>query len=108
MSIDGNDEACAIVNTNLLCETINVKKANAICSSEHSPQLTLCAAHDQISPKPDRPDLFEDVLNFDLSTLTSMGSLPGFVPLYVGMPIILRNKNIATELGITNGAQGIV
>jgi ATP-dependent exoDNAse (exonuclease V) alpha subunit len=108
MSIDGNDKACAIVNTNLLRETINMRKASAICSSENGPQLLLCAAHDQFSPKPDRSNLFQEVLNFDLSSLSSTGSLPGFVPLYIGMPIILRNKNIATELGITNGAQGIV
>jgi hypothetical protein len=108
MSIDGNDKACAIVNTNLLRETINAQKANAICAHENAPNLILCAAQDKINPAPDRDDLFKEILNFDLSKLTSIGALPGFIPLYVGMPIILRNKNIATELGITNGAQGIL
>ncbi|KAH7909518.1 hypothetical protein BJ138DRAFT_979897, partial [Hygrophoropsis aurantiaca] len=32
----------------------------------------------------------------------------GFISFYEGMPVILRNRNISTELGITNGAQGIV
>ena len=34
--------------------------------------------------------------------------MPGFIPLLIGMPVILRNRNISTELGITNGSQGIV
>ncbi|KAG2741943.1 hypothetical protein P692DRAFT_201665656, partial [Suillus brevipes Sb2] len=32
----------------------------------------------------------------------------GFVPLYVGMPVILRSRNLSTDLGIANGSQGIV
>lgn len=32
--------------------------------------------------------------------------LPGFLPLYNGMPIVLKSKNISTDLGITNGCQG--
>jgi hypothetical protein len=43
-----------------------------------------------------------------MSKLTAEGALPGFVPLYVGMPIILRHRNISTELRVTNGSQGIV
>jgi hypothetical protein len=35
-------------------------------------------------------------------------SLPAYLQLYIGMPVILRYKNISTELGITNGSQGIV
>ena len=35
-------------------------------------------------------------------------SLPGFLTLYNGMPIILKNKNISTDLGITNGSQGFI
>jgi len=34
--------------------------------------------------------------------------LPGFVPLYIGMPVVLKTRNISTDLGITNGSQGIV
>ncbi|KAG2337335.1 hypothetical protein BDR05DRAFT_895435, partial [Suillus weaverae] len=32
----------------------------------------------------------------------------GVIPLYVGMPVILRVRNISTDLGITNGLQGII
>ncbi|KAF6750249.1 hypothetical protein DFP72DRAFT_750136, partial [Ephemerocybe angulata] len=32
----------------------------------------------------------------------------GLVPLHIGMPVILRQRNISTDLGITNGAQGVV
>ena len=35
-------------------------------------------------------------------------NLQGFVPLYEGMPVILQFKNFSTDLGITNGAQGII
>jgi hypothetical protein len=34
--------------------------------------------------------------------------LPGFVPLYIGMPVVLKSKNISTDLRITNGSQGFV
>jgi hypothetical protein len=47
-------------------------------------------------------------LNINMSKLTAEGALPGFVPLYVGMPVILCHKNISTELRVTNGSQGIV
>ncbi|KAG2041050.1 hypothetical protein BDR03DRAFT_814471, partial [Suillus americanus] len=32
----------------------------------------------------------------------------GFIPLYVGMPVILRSQNLSTDLGIANGLQGTV
>ncbi|KAG1811783.1 uncharacterized protein BJ212DRAFT_1465471 [Suillus subaureus] len=40
--------------------------------------------------------------------LRSTRSLPGCLPLYVGMPVILRLRNLSTDLGVTNGAQGFV
>ncbi|KAH7909524.1 hypothetical protein BJ138DRAFT_1010674, partial [Hygrophoropsis aurantiaca] len=49
-----------------------------------------------------------NLLQLDVSKFTSDGALPGFLPFYETMPIILRNRNLSTELGITNGAQGIV
>ncbi|KAG0702026.1 hypothetical protein DFH29DRAFT_805492, partial [Suillus ampliporus] len=36
------------------------------------------------------------------------GSLPGILLLYVGMPVILRNHNLSTELGVTNRSQGFL
>ncbi len=35
-------------------------------------------------------------------------NLPGIIPLYIGMPVVLREKNISTDLGVTNGATGTV
>jgi len=35
-------------------------------------------------------------------------SLLSVVPLYVGMPVILHVRNLSTDLGITNGSQGIM
>ncbi|KAF9779876.1 hypothetical protein BJ322DRAFT_1012819, partial [Thelephora terrestris] len=48
------------------------------------------------------------LLGLNLADFSSEGALPGLIPLYVGMPVILRNRNISTELGITNGSQAVV
>ncbi|KZS86505.1 hypothetical protein SISNIDRAFT_397518, partial [Sistotremastrum niveocremeum HHB9708] len=32
----------------------------------------------------------------------------GYVSLYIGMPVILKDRNLSTELKVTNGAQGTV
>lgn len=57
-----------------------------------------------MSPSPSRDEL----LKLDVSRFSGEGALPGFLPLYDGMPIIMRNKNISTELGVANGSQGIL
>ncbi|KAF6752478.1 hypothetical protein DFP72DRAFT_815307, partial [Ephemerocybe angulata] len=44
----------------------------------------------------------------DTSAFTNKSALPGIIPLFVGMPVILRSRNISTDLGVTNGAQGIL
>ena len=46
------------------------------------------------------------LLNMDFSSSKLKQTLPGFIPLYIGMPIVLHN--ISTELGIENGAQGVL
>ena len=38
---------------------------------------------------------------------TKTDGLPGELPLFIGMPVILT-KNIATELGLTNGTTGVI
>ena len=48
------------------------------------------------------------LLNMDFSSSKLKQTLPGFIPLYIGMPIVLHIKNISTELGIENGAQGVL
>ena len=44
----------------------------------------------------------------DVSILSKIGAFPAFIPLYIGMPVILRGCNISTDLKITNGSKGIV
>ena len=98
----------AIVSTNLLRESINAHKAHANCTGPSSPRLITCAAHDNILCGPSGHDTITYLLNMNMLKLTSEGALPGFVPLYVGMPVILHHKNISTELRVTNASQGIV
>jgi len=87
MSTDGNEHATAIVSTNLLCQAINMHKANANCANNN--KLVLCAALDtangEVVSLPSRSDL----LNLDVTKLSHEGALPGFIPLYEGMPVIL-------------------
>ncbi|KAG1880597.1 hypothetical protein C8R48DRAFT_588358, partial [Suillus tomentosus] len=52
--------------------------------------------------------LREHLLQLDVTALTSSGSLPGCVSLYIDMPVILRSRNLCTDLGVANGSQGIV
>ncbi|KAI5987253.1 hypothetical protein EDD15DRAFT_2173982, partial [Pisolithus albus] len=52
--------------------------------------------------------LHERQMLLNLNTTSLPQSLPGTIPLYVGMPVILRLRNLSTDLGITNGSQGIV
>ena len=98
--------AAAIVRTNLLRETLNLRKAQAN-TDLHNP-LILCAALDQCTDKQLNCHEREQLLNLNLTSSKIQNALPGFVPLYVGMPVVLRTKNISTDLGITNGSQGIV
>jgi PIF1-like helicase len=105
MSTDENKNATAIVATNLLRQAINMRKANANCPIH---ELTMCAALDTTSGKIVPQPSTSDLLNADVTKLGNEGALPGFIPMYIGMPVILRKKNISTELGITNRSQGIL
>ena len=105
MSNNDNFYATAIVRTNLLRETMNIRKAetnafkNNIC-------LTNCAAVDTCITKDLTKKQHEYLLHLDMSSSKIKDALPGFLPLYVGMPVVLKNRNISTDLGITNGCQG--
>jgi len=44
----------------------------------------------------------------DISHFTNDGALPGLLPSYEGMHAILQYKNISTDLGIVNGAKGVL
>ena len=96
--------ATMLVGTNFIRELLNNSKAKSACTGE----LVYCAARDVVDGT--EPTLREQtsLLGLNLADFTSEGALPGLIPLFVGMPVILRNRNISTELGITNGSQGIV
>jgi len=107
MSFPTNFEAAAIVRTNLLRETLNIRKARANCIKNNM-SLVLCAALDKCSTRDLSRRDREQLLNLNMSSVKLQNTLPGFVPLYIGMPVVLKTKNISTDLGITNGSQGFV
>ena len=96
--------ATMLVCTNFTRELLNNSKAKSSCTGE----LVYCAAHDMIDDVEPTLDERKHLLGLNLAAFSSEGALPGFIPLFIGMPVILRNRNISTELGITNGSQGIV
>lgn len=102
-----NFDAAAIVRTNLLRGVLNTRKAEANCAKLNTP-LVMCAALDTCSSRVLNKREREMILNLDLSSSKLQRLLPGFLPVYVGMPVILRMKNLSTDLGITNGSQGVV
>ena len=93
-----------LVCTNFIRELLNNSKAKSSCAGE----LVYCAAHDLIDDAEPTLDERKHLLSLNLTAFSSEGALPGFIPLFIGMPVILRNRNIPTELGITNGSQGVV
>jgi hypothetical protein len=86
-----------------------MEKARSVCSQSAEPELVLCAAHDvPSSSNVLSKEELEQILRINFSSSKHQGSLPGFLPLYIGMPVILRMRNLSTDLKITNGAQGYV
>lgn len=105
MGQSGNIHAPAIVNTNRVREILNFKKATAMGDNN----VILCASRDVISPPiPITNTIYESLLKQDFSSSSNQGALPGYLPLYESMPVMLRLKNLSTELKITNGSCGIV
>lgn len=88
MSLERNYEAAAIVATN---------KATNVFT---------CLALDKCSQK--QLSLEECQILLDLDVASTQQSLPSAVLLFEGMPVILRVRNVSTDLGITNGSQGFV
>lgn len=99
-------QATILVSNNYMRELLNSNKAKVACGQ--SENLIVCAALDTVDGTPPNRSIREELLNRNMSKYTSEGALPGYIPLYIGMPVILRSHNISTELGITNGSQGIV
>ncbi|KAH7921155.1 hypothetical protein BV22DRAFT_1019909, partial [Leucogyrophana mollusca] len=71
-------------------------------------KLVVCAALDKCPSKLLSQAERQSLLRLNVGALSSNRALPGFVALYEGMPVILRMRNLSTDLGITNGSQGIV
>lgn len=105
MGVMENSRASAIVGTNQLREALNLRKARSTGGAD----LVICASRDIF------PSVFEvskaeyeTLLTQKFSSSRHHGALPGFLPLYESMPVILQLRNISTELKITNGSQGII
>jgi hypothetical protein len=69
--------------------------------------LIVCAAQDKSNSELNDDD-HHKLLHMNVSTMKGTTTLPGFVVLFEGMPVILRGCNLSTDLGIMNGSQGIV
>jgi hypothetical protein len=108
MSTADKSNATAIVSTNLLQESINAHKAHANCTGPSSPTLITCAAQDNILCGPCSGETIKRLLNMNMFKLIANGALPGYIPLYKGMSVILCHQNISTKQQITNGSQGTV
>ncbi|KAG1776713.1 hypothetical protein EV702DRAFT_1198103 [Suillus placidus] len=105
MCSPNNITAAAIVATNNLREALNAQKAADTCGQDgllSGYALDKCTH--QVLSCSERLELL--ALNF--TNVRATNSLPAVVPLYVGMPVILHARIISTDLGITNGSQGIV
>ena len=49
-----------------------------------------------------------ELLFLDTSSFSNEGALPSYLPLFEGMPVILRYKNLCVELCVANGSQGTI
>ena len=105
MGLPDNYNTCAIVVSNSLRQALNEKKAEACCSRS---KLINCYALDKCMNTELTLDQRHRLISIDANGVQSSKSLPGLLLFYIGMPIILRTRNLSTDLGITNGSQGIV
>jgi len=103
LSSVSTEDTTAIITTNKLCEVLNARKAQAVSGDA----LVVCAALDKTSEEMS-PEMRTKLLQLNVTGLKASRCLPGFTTLSVGMPVILRLRNVSTDLGITNGSQGTV
>lgn len=112
MSLADNTTATTIVKENDIRQKINLHKASSVCSRHDSPVLVRCAALDYIGnrlvPQTPHARCRSHVLGLRTAKHSADGALCGVLPLFVGMPVILRVRNIAVDLRIANGSQGFV
>src|SRR5258708_16595179 len=96
-------ESTIIVHQNITHQHLNKVKADCWTSSAVSPKLIRCTAHHTIRKK----NVAAEVQSH-LEQICTGDGLPPHLDLYIGAPVVLRNRNISKELHITNGAQGFV
>jgi hypothetical protein len=106
MGAPENMNAAAIVGKNELREVLNARKAETDCSDRN--ELVVCAALDKLSSRELSHAERKTLLQMNIMSLKVARGLPGYVMLFEGMPVILRLRNLSTDLGITNGSQGVV
>lgn len=102
-------DATAIVSMNNVHESLNNEKVCVGSSqSGNKKSLIVCHALNICSCQPlDLSDQHR-LLHLNVSSNGSSEVLPGSIPFYIDMPIILQCRNLSTDLGITNGSQGYV
>jgi hypothetical protein len=105
MGSPDNISAAAIVSTNCMQEILNARKSH----TEGGEHILICASND-IAPSTIEmtKETCEALLKLDFSSSKFQGGLPGFIPLYESMPVVLCLRNISTDLKITNGSQAYV
>ena len=106
MSNIENIDATCIVHTNHVRHILNEYKVRANINNMND--LVICAALDTIDHNIPSTPIHEELLKLNITSIKDSHALPGYISLYVGMPIILRDKNLSTDLKITNGSQGFV
>jgi len=87
MTTGDNHQVVAIVATNAVREVLNTKRAEA---SSLAQSLVLANALDKCSHKSLMLSDHLQLIQLDFSSAKASCSLPGCIPLYVGMPVILR------------------
>jgi len=108
MSTSDNQGAAIIVKTNIMRQILNVSKARSNCA-QNNQNLEICAANDTVQSDILLTNVeYGTLLKLDFSSSKYQKALPGFISLYIGMPVILRTRNLSTELKIANGSQGYV
>ena len=104
LSKDGFESAAAIVVSNLTRSALNSDKVQSRAGGPNQPRLIRCFALHKHNGNE-----VSSTAHSHLSRVTVTSTMrPAVLELYIGAPVIIRNGNINTELGITTGAQGIL
>lgn len=111
LSLTDLSSSVAIVKTNNLRKAINFEKAKAITDRYSHLTLLQCEAFDEVgkSGKALSSESERDIALRSQYKKKGGKTVPlGLLHIYIGMPVVLKEKNISTELRITNGACGYI